>query len=151
MAIGAQQETITYRLAHPRDRWALAMIEARSFGWGRLAGGQWLRLDGRKLGGWVAADALGRIRGYALIERRPREGELQPYVPGIGVDPAWRRRGIGEHLMRLLLGSHRGVWLHAREDNTPARRLYARLGMREAGHIARFYSDGAGAIIVAAD
>ncbi|MEO6060621.1 MAG: N-acetyltransferase [Thermoflexales bacterium] len=128
---------LTCRPVFHFDRWALAWIEARSFGWGRLLGGQWLALDGRRTCGWLACDAAGRARGYALVERR----ENRPYVPGIGVLPEWRRRGIGEQLMRLVLGAHRDVWLHVREGNLSARRLYARLGLRETGRVPHFYSD----------
>ncbi len=138
--------TFTYRLALPSDRWALAWIEARSFGWGRLLGGQWLALDGRRTCAWLACDPDGRVRGYALVQRR----DNRPYVPGIGVLPDWRRRGIGEQLMRLVLGAHRDVWLHARESNAAARRLYARLGLRETGRIAHFYSDGEAAVMIEA-
>lgn len=142
----ATEETLNYRLALPSDRWALAWIEARSFGWGRLLGGQWLALDGRRTCGWLACDPDGRVRGYALVQRR----DGRPYVPGIGVLPDWRRRGIGEQLMRLVLGAHRDVWLHARESNAAARRLYARLGLRETGRIAHFYSDGEAAVMIEA-
>ena len=138
--------TLTYRLALPSDRWALAWIEARSFGWGRLLGGQWLALDGRRVCGWLACDPAGRARGYALVDRR----NGRPYVPGIGVLPGWRRRGIGEQLMRLVLGAHRDVWLHARESNASARRLYARLGLRETGRVPQFYADGEAAVVIEA-
>ncbi len=94
----------------------------------------------------VDFDADGRARGYALVERR----ENRPYVPGIGVLPDWRRRGIGEQLMRLVLGAHRDVWLHAREGNLSARRLYARLGLRETMRVPLFYSDGETAIVIEA-
>lgn len=142
----ATENTLNYRLAHSSDRWAMAWIEARSFGWGRLSDGQWLAFDGRRLCGWLACDPAGRARGYALVDWRLG----RPYVPGIGVLPEWRRRGVGEQLMRLILGAHRDVWLHAREGNLSARRLYARLGLREAGHVPRFYSDGEAAIVIEA-
>ena len=140
------ETTLTYRLALPSDRWALAWIEAHSFGWGRLLGGQWPALDGRRTCGWLACDPAGRARGYALVE--PRDGRR--YVPGIGVLPDWRRRGIGEQLMRLVLGAHRDVWLHARESNAAARRLYDRLGLRETGRVPHFYSDGEAAMVIEA-
>ena len=135
-----------YRLARPSDRWALAWIEARCFGWGRLWSGHWLALDGRRLGGWLACDPAGRARGYVLVQRR----DGRPYVPGIGVLPGWRRRGIAESLIRLVLGAHRDVWLHAREGNTPARRLYACLGLRETARVPRFYADGEAAVVIEA-
>lgn len=39
------------------------------------------------------------------------------------------------------------IWLECREDNVPARRLYAKLGMREVGRRARYYHDGTTAIL----
>jgi ribosomal protein S18 acetylase RimI-like enzyme len=43
------------------------------------------------------------------------------------------------------------VWLHAREGNLSARRLYARLGLRETMRVPLFYSDGETAIVIEAE
>ena len=55
-------------------------------------------------------------------------------VVALTVLEAYRRKGLGEALMRALLRavaqerSLREVWLWVRPDNTPARRLYEKLG-----------------------
>jgi len=89
---------------------------------------------------WVAEDGEAVIGGAGVQLRpilpRPREGagdlELGPeaIVLNVYVEPVWRRRGVGEAVMRVLLDalSARGVRrvvLHASQDG---RRLYERLG-----------------------
>jgi ribosomal protein S18 acetylase RimI-like enzyme len=93
--------------------------------------------------GWVAqsvvppAEPIGGA-GVQLRSILPRPGaagggiELGPeaIVLNVYVDPAWRRRGVGEALMRSLLTALAGravrrIVLHASDDG---RRLYERLG-----------------------
>jgi ribosomal protein S18 acetylase RimI-like enzyme len=93
--------------------------------------------------GWIAED--GGMTGVTIggagvqlrpILPRPRSGnddlELGPeaIVLNVYVEPAWRRRGVGEALMRTLLDGLaargiRRIVLHASENG---RRLYERLG-----------------------
>ena len=93
--------------------------------------------------GWVAESSApsGEIIGGVGVQLRPilpRPGssgdglELGPeaIVLNMYVEPAWRRRGIGEALMRSLLAALaerklRQIVLHASDDG---RRLYERLG-----------------------
>src|SRR6476660_1034406 len=105
----------------------------------------WLReaLPRGEYWAWVAEEkgTPGRVFGGAgaqlrPILPRPRPGvddlELGPeaIVLNVYVEPAWRRRGVGEAVMHAVLdalavrGSRRGV-LHASPDG---RRLYERLG-----------------------
>ena len=63
----------------------------------------------------------------------------------IAVDPAQRRLGIGERLLRQSLAdaSARGaldLLLEVREDNDAARQLYARAGFAEVGRRPDYYS-----------
>ena len=92
---------------------------------------------------WVAEDegTPGTVIGGAGVQLRPilprpRPGvddlELGPeaIVLNVYVEPAWRRRGVAEALMRTLLDALaargvRRVVLHAAPDG---RRLYERLG-----------------------
>jgi len=92
---------------------------------------------------WVAEEkgTPGRVFGGAgaqlrPILPRPRPGvddlELGPeaIVLNVYVEPAWRRRGVAEALMRAVLGALaeraiRRVVLHASDEG---RRLYERLG-----------------------
>ena len=93
--------------------------------------------------GWVAESAASPAEpiGGAGVQLRPILPRPRPGGDGIEfgpeaiilnvyVDPAWRRRGIGEALMRAVLDAlaarslHRVV-LHASEEG---RRLYERMG-----------------------
>ena len=90
---------------------------------------------------WLAEDATAIVVGGAGVQLRPilprpRPGEpeleLGPeaIVLNVYVEPAWRRRGIAEVLMRTLLDALnargiRRIVLHASDEG---RRLYERLG-----------------------
>jgi len=90
---------------------------------------------------WVAGSAGMPVIGGAgvqlrpILPRPPESGgalELGPeaIVLNVYVEPAWRRRGVAEALMRVLLGELHGrgirrIVLHASADG---RRLYERLG-----------------------
>jgi mycothiol synthase len=81
---------------------------------------------------WFVADAGGEVAGAILGVVRLDMG----WIADIGVRDAWRRRGIGEALVRRSLESFRArgfgsVGLNVDPDNeTGAMRLYERLGFR---------------------
>jgi ribosomal protein S18 acetylase RimI-like enzyme len=93
--------------------------------------------------GWVAETTIapreavggGGVQLRTILPRpRPRTDgiELGPeaIILNVYVEPAWRRRGVGEAVMRALLDSLaargiRRIVLHASDDG---RRLYERLG-----------------------
>ena len=86
------------------------------------------------------AEQHGEILGAAWARRfstaelrSPYGDEATPKVV-IGVQPEARRQGVGEQLMRALIGEAArrglGLCLSVWTDN-PARRLYERLGFRE--------------------
>jgi GNAT superfamily N-acetyltransferase len=60
-------------------------------------------------------------------------------VVDISLRRLWQNRGIGSALLRatqrLAYADHAGLTLHVAQDNPSARRLYQRLGFREAGHV----------------
>lgn len=85
---------------------------------------------------WIArahllfgARAAPGLIGYAVIERHEHIGAV-----GLTVLRHYRRKGLGELLMRALLASVRDeaqideVWLAVAPENLPARRLYEKLG-----------------------
>src|SRR5256886_12567253 len=86
------------------------------------------------------AEQNGEIIGAAWARRFSAEELRVPYgdeeAPkvSIGVKPNARGQGVGEKLMRALIGeaAHRGLrlCLSVRSEN-PARRLYERLGFRD--------------------
>ena len=86
----------------------------------------------------------GRVAGYVGMQAVAGEG----YIANLAVDPALRRRGIGERLLSDLLGYARAqgfsfVTLEVRVSNAPAIRLYEKLGFRKLGKRPRFYDDPA--------
>ncbi len=86
------------------------------------------------------ARAGARLVGYGRLDRgRGEAGALG--VVALTVLEAYRRKGLGDALMRALLRaaaeehSLREVWLSVRQDNTPAMRLYEKLGfVRKPNH-----------------
>jgi ribosomal protein S18 acetylase RimI-like enzyme len=89
------------------------------------------------------AQAGVRLVGYGRLDRGRDDASVFG-VAALTVLEAYRRKGIGEALMRALLrgaaeSGLREVWLSVRPDNTPALRLYEKLGFvpdtrRPAGH-----------------
>ncbi|MBA2357552.1 MAG: GNAT family N-acetyltransferase [Actinobacteria bacterium] len=85
---------------------------------------------------WLLAADGQELAGFLLaFPERAGEHELG-WIESLGVRPPWRRRGLGEALLRAALGE-----LHARglrrvglgvdaENETGALRLYERVGMR---------------------
>ena len=83
---------------------------------------------------WLAAMTEGVLAGYAGMRTVLDEG----YISNIAVDPALRKRGIGAALVEALIreGERRQLsflTLEVRVGNAEARRLYARMGFRDAG------------------
>jgi ribosomal protein S18 acetylase RimI-like enzyme len=79
---------------------------------------------------FIATDPAGAPIGLVLCWN-------SGFIKDVAVDAAWRGRGIGESLLRVAFAAfqRRGfthVDLKVVADNTPARRLYHRLGMVEA-------------------
>ena len=76
-----------------------------------------------------------RLVGYGRLDRG-RGDAAGLGVIALTVLESYRRKGLGEALMRALLraaseaGDMREVWLSVRPDNTPAIRLYDKLGFR---------------------
>jgi len=78
----------------------------------------------------------------------------EAHVTNIAVHPDWRRRGLGERLLRELISRARArgatrVTLEVRKSNMVAQRLYTRLGFVPRGIRKGYYSDtGEDAIIM---
>jgi [ribosomal protein S18]-alanine N-acetyltransferase len=70
----------------------------------------------------------------------------EAHVTTFAVDPRWRRRGVGERLLVVLLDvalarDAREATLEVRLSNLPARRLYEKYGFRPVGIRPRYYTD----------
>jgi ribosomal-protein-alanine N-acetyltransferase len=87
-------------------------------------------------------DGSSALAGFVVARHLPPEWELENIV----VAPAFRRMGIGKQLLDALLlqaqsmGSA-SIFLEVRESNTPARRLYEKLGFHETGRRKAYYSN----------
>lgn len=130
--------------ATPRDAAAFAALHAASFnrGWSEQEFEQ--LLTDRN----VVADRATRGRrdvGFILSRRAADEAEIL----SVAVARSWRGRGFARrlldlHLRRLAGMGLRAVFLEVDEDNTPARRLYARAGFREVGRRPGYYAQTGG-------
>lgn len=93
--------------------------------------------------GFIIACKDGSVVGYVIATRRGQEGSIQ----SIAVSPEFRRKGIGEMLLRsainLLAGRCKTVHLLVDAKNDAAIRLYQRLSFRETGNVVeRYYPNG---------
>jgi ribosomal-protein-alanine N-acetyltransferase len=89
----------------------------------------------------VTTEPPARVAGYAVAWIVFEHLHIQ----NVAVHPDHRRAGLGRSLVLRVLdeGKHRGAeWalLEVRRSNAAAQRLYRRLGFREAGERAGYYS-----------
>lgn len=87
-------------------------------------------------------DTLRRLVGFCVWQEVAGEA----HVHTIAVAPQERGRGLGQRLLQVCLGlaSARGArrcYLDVRRGNAPARALYRRLGFRETGVRAGYYTE----------
>jgi ribosomal-protein-alanine N-acetyltransferase len=71
------------------------------------------------------------------------------------VHPEWRRRGIGDRLLRALLADARqaharSATLEVRVSNSAAQTLYRKYGFVPVGQRPRYYRDGEDALLMTA-
>ncbi|MCD6248665.1 MAG: ribosomal protein S18-alanine N-acetyltransferase [Hadesarchaea archaeon] len=100
--------------------------------------------------GFLVAEVNGKIVGYAIaVMRWWRTG----HILAIGVDPLYRRRGIGSMLMtsalnRLREKGAREVRLEVRASNRAAQKFYLKLGFVQREMIPAYYADGEPGIVM---
>lgn len=64
------------------------------------------------------------------------------YLSLLGVDPDFRRRGIGERIIDRIAADHDRISLHTRTDNRQAVEFYTDLGFVVTGRNEGYYRDG---------
>jgi len=110
---------------------------------------------------WSDATFLGEIQNkgisFPMIIVRPEDGRVIGYIiywqirdevqiNNVAVHPDFRGKGIGEAAMRLVLKEVREqsavfVTLEVRVSNTPAVRLYEKLGFKALGRRKGYYTN----------
>ncbi|MEO1233527.1 MAG: GNAT family N-acetyltransferase [Myxococcota bacterium] len=88
----------------------------------------------------VARIPGGTLAGFGALELGSDDGELILF----GVDPRFRRRGVGTAVLEFLAAeaTHAGLeslWLHVRVRNAAAVNFYERLGFRIRDHLDGHY------------
>jgi ribosomal protein S18 acetylase RimI-like enzyme len=89
--------------------------------------------------GWIrVADNNGLIVGFSCIREKVRAPEVVLYF--VGVDPAYRRQGIGWGLIKELMrhASHRTLVLKCDRHNKEALALYRSRGFNQYGENAKY-------------
>jgi ribosomal-protein-alanine N-acetyltransferase len=86
------------------------------------------------------AEINNEVVGYSVFWSVIDQGELG----NVSVAPGWRRRGIGERLVKTVLHSAgqrgvREVFLEVRVSNTAAQKLYERYGFAQVGRRRNYY------------
>lgn len=108
------------------------------------------------VGGEVVGYVMSRVEhGISVFNsfKLVRKG----HIVSIAVLPEHRRKGIGTALMKAALKSLREiygcdeVYLEVRVSNTPAIRMYERLGFKKVKIVPMYYLDGEDAYIMAVD
>ncbi len=139
---------LSIRRGTKSDRHEVCRLEMACFGRARLLFGLWWLIGKPTTELWVAEDA-GTLVGYVILYANELDHVMLPYVGGVGVTPDRRKAGIGAQMMAPILAQHAKLWLHVRASNVAAIRLYEKLGMSELRRIAKFYSNGEDALILA--
>lgn len=99
---------------------------------------------------YIVAEISGRMVGYAGLWSIVDEG----HITNVAVHPDFRRKGIGEALITVLLNHtlENGILSHTlevRASNDPAISLYSKFGFKPAGLRKNYYEDnGEDAIIM---
>jgi ribosomal-protein-alanine N-acetyltransferase len=99
-------------------------------------------LETNRLAVYLVVRAGDAVVGYGGIWLMIDEAHITTFA----IDPAWRRRRLGERLLLALLDraidrGAREATLEVRVSNLAARRLYERYGFRPVGVRPRYYSD----------
>lgn len=136
------------RAAEAADVNALWEIERLSFSspWSKAALEETLleSLRGNCVAVIVAQDENEEIKGFIIYSLVQGEAEIYD----IAVSPIFRRKGVGEAMIKAVLENCRRGFLEVRESNLPARELYKKMGFKAAGVRKKYYSDGENAVVM---
>jgi [ribosomal protein S18]-alanine N-acetyltransferase len=125
-----------------KDLPAVHEIERRSFTTPWPAHAYRTEIESNRLAHYRVVRLDGRVVAYAGIWLMVDEAHVTTFA----VDPAYRRRGVGERLLLAMLDlaidkGAREATLEVRLSNTAARSLYEKYGFRPVGIRPNYYSD----------
>lgn len=137
------------RPARAEDRDRLVALEAAAMGarsWGAASVAATFSADGARI---LIAEASGELVGFLIWRMLADAGEIL----SVGVAPALRGAGLGASLLRASLAAMKAdgapaAVLEVDAGNAAAIALYRRAGFGEVGARARYYRDGADALIM---
>lgn len=106
--------------------------------------------------GFLVAAKGDAVAGYVVSDVTPNYGRDIGHVKDLAVHPDAQGEGIGRSLLRraILTSALNGasvVKLEVREDNTPAKSLYADLGFKPNRRVPGYYDDGEAALVMVLD
>ncbi len=138
------------RLAEERDIKPMAEMDILCFSapWSEESFRK--EINENRLAFYIVAEISGRMVGYAGLWSIVDEG----HITNVAVHPDYRRKGIGEALITVLLNHtlEIGILSHTlevRASNDPAISLYLKFGFEPAGLRKNYYEDnGEDAIIM---
>jgi ribosomal protein S18 acetylase RimI-like enzyme len=144
-----RRNLLKLRRAGPRDVEAIVRLEQTAFRDRRFAGHLLSRASFRRFlvsrsAALIIADLAGQLAGYALVLYR--SGSRVARIYSIGVDPAFRRRGLARTLLtaaeRHAAARHcQTMRLEVRADDPAAIALYKTSGYQMFGRHAGYYGD----------
>jgi len=127
---------VLYRLYTPQDFDALYVLEEHCFEPPVRYSRRYMRLlvSRSNTATWIAEEA-GQMAGFAIVEWNQQPDEVSAYIQTIEVAPERRGCGVGHELLGRTESSARRagaclIWLHVREANASAIRLYEAHGYR---------------------
>lgn len=124
------------------DLTAVQAIEQASFRTPWPSDAYLSELTTNRLATYLVVRAGSEVIGYGGIWMMVDEAHITTFA----IDPRWRRRGVGEHLLVAILDlsvarGAREATLEVRISNIAARRLYEKYGFRPVGLRPRYYTD----------
>ena len=116
----------------PLDESILSALERRSDAWTERM------IHEGKYVGWIASDAGHPVAsaGLLILDWPPHpldpEGELRGYLLNVFVEPAYRKRGLANELVKRCLAEarQRGIRVVTLHSSNAGRPIYERLGFR---------------------
>ena len=138
-----RREECRIRRAEERDTEVIAALERMCFRTPWSEDSIRHELAENRLALYLAAELQGNVVGYAGIWLVAGEG----HITNIAVHPDFRRRHIGEAVVRELVAEAEKAGamsqtLEVRASNEPAQRLYEKFGFRTVGVRRNHYEDG---------